>query len=44
MDGMTVFLLIVAVVALIVGLKLGHNKGKTGSFAGGSSRTPTHLQ
>lgn len=44
MDGTIVFLLIVVVVALIVGLKLGHNKGKTGSFTGGGSRTPTHLK
>ena len=43
MDGMIVFLLIVAVVALLVGGKLGHNKGKTGSFLGGGG-TPTHLK
>lgn len=46
MDGLIVFLIIVALIALLAGaVKLGHNKGKTGSFIGGSGGDPpTHLK
>lgn len=46
MDGMIIFLIIVALIALLAGaVKLVHNKVKTGSFlsSGGSSRR-THIQ